>query len=67
MLGASGGIGQPLGLLLKANPAIAKLALYDVQNTPGVGADLSHIDSKAQVTAHTGPNELAAALEVCNF
>jgi len=63
LIGASGGIGQPLGLLLKNNPAIAKLALYDVVNTPGVAADLSHIDSKAQVTAHTGPNELAAALE----
>lgn len=65
LLGASGGIGQPLGLLLKNNPNVAKLALYDVVNTPGVAADLSHIDSKAQVTAHTGPNELAAALEVC--
>ncbi|KAI6236646.1 malate dehydrogenase [Aphelenchoides besseyi] len=63
LLGASGGIGQPLGLLLKTNPAVAKLALYDVVNTPGVAADLSHINSYAQVTAHTGPNELAAALE----
>lgn len=66
LLGASGGIGQPLGLLLKKNPAVAKLALYDVVNTPGVAADLSHIDTPAQVTAHTGPNELAAALEVSN-
>ena len=49
MLGASGGIGQPLGLLLKQNPAIAKLALYDLVNTPGVAADLSHIDSPAKV------------------
>lgn len=49
MLGASGGIGQPLTLLLKQNPAIARLALYDIQGTPGVAADLSHIDSKAQV------------------
>ncbi|KAI6218528.1 malate dehydrogenase [Aphelenchoides fujianensis] len=63
LLGASGGIGQPLGLLLKNNPLVAKLALYDVVNTPGVAADLSHIDSHAQITAHTGPNELTAALE----
>uniref|UniRef100_A0A0N5B542 Malate dehydrogenase, mitochondrial n=1 Tax=Strongyloides papillosus TaxID=174720 RepID=A0A0N5B542_STREA len=63
LLGASGGIGQPMGLLLKNNPAIAKLALYDIQGTPGVAADLSHIDSKAKVTAHTGPNELVSCLE----
>ncbi len=49
LLGAAGGIGQPLGLLLKMNPAIARLALYDVVNTPGVAADLSHIDSPAKV------------------
>jgi len=63
LLGASGGIGQPLGLLLKMNPAIAKLALYDVQNTPGVAADLSHIDTPAKVTGHTGKEELLAALK----
>jgi len=63
LLGASGGIGQPLGLLLKTNPRVASLALYDVANTAGVGADLSHIDSTAHVTAHTGPNELHKALE----
>ncbi|KAF2095302.1 malate dehydrogenase, NAD-dependent [Rhizodiscina lignyota] len=49
--GASGGIGQPLSLLLKASPLIDELALYDVVNTPGVGADLSHISSPAKVTA----------------
>uniref|UniRef100_A0AC34QT28 Malate dehydrogenase n=1 Tax=Panagrolaimus sp. JU765 TaxID=591449 RepID=A0AC34QT28_9BILA len=63
LLGASGGIGQPLGLLLKLNPKVASLALYDVANTAGVAADLSHIDSKARVTAHTGPAELHKALE----
>ncbi|CAD5223913.1 unnamed protein product [Bursaphelenchus okinawaensis] len=63
LLGASGGIGQPLGLLLKNNRAVAQLSLYDVVNTPGVAADLSHIDSPAQVTAHTGPQELHRALE----
>jgi len=47
VLGASGGIGQPLSLLLKASPLIDELALYDVVNTPGVAADLSHISSKA--------------------
>lgn len=59
VLGASGGIGQPLSLLLKASPAISHLALYDVANIAGVAADLSHINSKARVTAHQGMDQLA--------
>ncbi|KAI9810961.1 MAG: hypothetical protein M1827_005692 [Pycnora praestabilis] len=52
VLGASGGIGQPLSLLLKASPLIDQLALYDVVNTPGVAADLSHISSVAKITGY---------------
>ncbi len=63
LLGANGGIGQPLGLLLKINPNVGRLALYDIVGTPGVGADLSHIDSPAEVKAYTGPQELHKALE----
>jgi hypothetical protein len=36
-----------LSLLLKTSPLITELALYDVVNTPGVAADLSHISSPA--------------------
>ncbi|ODV78166.1 malate dehydrogenase [Suhomyces tanzawaensis NRRL Y-17324] len=43
--GAAGGIGQPLSLLLKINPNVDELSLFDVVNVPGVGADLSHINS----------------------
>lgn len=50
VLGASGGIGQPLSLLLKACPLVDELALYDVVNTPGVTADLSHISSVAKIS-----------------
>ncbi|CAG9944547.1 unnamed protein product, partial [Clonostachys rosea f. rosea IK726] len=50
--GASGGIGQPLSLLLKGSPLIDELSLYDVVNTPGVAADLSHISSPAVVTGY---------------
>lgn len=39
---ASGGIGQPLSLLLKLNPLVTELSLYDVVNSPGVsGPDRS--------------------------
>ncbi|CAO2649370.1 Nn.00g067550.m01.CDS01 [Neocucurbitaria sp. VM-36] len=48
--GASGGIGQPLSLLLKSCQLVDELALYDVVNTPGVAADLSHISTPATVT-----------------
>lgn len=62
VLGAAGGIGQPLSLLLKMNDSISELALYDVVNAPGVAADLSHINSKPRVTGH-GKEDLAGALK----
>lgn len=50
--GASGGIGQPLSLLLKLSPLIQELALYDVVNSPGVAVDLSHISTHVKVTGY---------------
>lgn len=50
--GAAGGIGQPLSLLLKLNPQVSELSLYDVVNANGVAADLSHICSPATVTGY---------------
>jgi len=50
--GASGGIGQPLSLLLKTSHLIDELALYDVVNTPGVATDLSHISSPAKISGY---------------
>ena len=38
-----------MSLLLKQSPLISQLALYDIVGTPGVAADLSHINSPAQV------------------
>ncbi|CAA9996536.1 unnamed protein product [Nesidiocoris tenuis] len=60
--GASGGIGQPLALLLKQSPLVTKLSLYDIVHTPGVAADLSHIDSPAVTSGHNGPENLKDAL-----
>ncbi|KAF2404197.1 malate dehydrogenase [Trichodelitschia bisporula] len=50
--GASGGIGQPLSLLLKISPLVDELSLYDVVNTPGVATDLSHISSPATTAGY---------------
>lgn len=50
ILGAAGGIGQPLSLLMKMNPLVSVLHLYDVANTPGVTSDISHMDTSAVVS-----------------
>ncbi|XP_029123657.1 malate dehydrogenase, glyoxysomal isoform X6 [Elaeis guineensis] len=47
ILGAAGGIGQPLAMLVKMNPLVSVLHLYDVVNSPGVAADVSHMDTGA--------------------
>lgn len=49
ILGAAGGIGQPLAMLMKMNPLVSVLHLYDIVNTPGVTADISHMDTGAVV------------------
>merc|ERR1712064_251360 len=63
VMGASGCIGQPLSMLLKLNPAVTKLALYDIVHTPGVAADLSHIETQAKVTGFKGQDQIEASLE----
>lgn len=50
--GAAGGIGQPLSMLLKLNPQVSHLSLFDIVNANGVAADLSHINTPAKVTGH---------------
>lgn len=68
VLGAGGGIGQPLALLLKHSPMVSHLALYDLASyTPGVGADLSHIETLGKVTAHMGPESLDECVEGCSL
>lgn len=67
VVGAAGGIGQPLSLLLKNNPIVTELNVFDVAPvTPGVAADLSHINSPAKVTGFAGPENMVAALEGCD-
>ena len=56
VLGAAGGIGQALGLLLKTQlPNGTELSLYDIAPvTPGVAADLSHIPTAVKVSGFAG-------------
>lgn len=62
VLGAAGGIGQPLSLLMKQCPLVKTLHLYDIANVAGVAADLSHVNTRARVLGFTGPEQLGAAL-----
>lgn len=62
ILGAAGGIGQPLAMLMKMNPLVSRLQLYDVVNAPGVTADISHMDTSAVVRGFLGQQQLEDAL-----
>jgi len=57
VLGAAGGIGQPLALLLKSNALVSELSLFDIVNTPGVAVDLSHIATPAKVEGFLPPDD----------
>ena len=68
VLGAAGGIGQSLSLLLKMNPMISELALYDVgQIVKGVAVDLSHCNTASTVNGFCGNEELGEALKGCDL
>ncbi|CAH0526847.1 malate dehydrogenase [Vibrio hippocampi] len=62
VLGAAGGIGQALALLLKNRlPAGSDLSLYDIAPvTPGVAADLSHIPTPVAIKGFAGEDPTPA-------
>jgi malate dehydrogenase len=62
VLGAGGGLGQPLSLLLKSDPLVTSLSLYDIRGAPGVAADVSHVDTASEVTGYAA-DQLDQALE----
>lgn len=55
-------LGQPLSLLLKLDNNVSELSLYDVVNTPGVAADISHINSRAKAKGYVGADQIHQAL-----
>ncbi|KAL1585499.1 hypothetical protein WHR41_05592 [Cladosporium halotolerans] len=65
VLGAGGGIGQPLSLLLKLNPRVTELSLFDIRGAPGVAADVGHVNTKSVVTGYEPEQNggIAAALK----
>ncbi|EPY49990.1 malate dehydrogenase [Schizosaccharomyces cryophilus OY26] len=53
VLGAGGGIGQPLSMLLKTNTKVSELALFDIKGGPGVAADVGHINTSSNVVGYS--------------
>ena len=51
-----------MSLLIKQSPLVNELSLYDVVNTPGVAADLSHCSTPATVRSTVGMGNAAEAL-----
>eukprot|EP01138_Halocafeteria_seosinensis_P011941 gb/GECG01012204.1/.p1 GENE.gb/GECG01012204.1/~~gb/GECG01012204.1/.p1 ORF type:complete len:348 (+),score=45.60 gb/GECG01012204.1/:1-1044(+) len=68
VLGAAGGIGQPLSLLLKTQSGqkINSLRLYDVVGSPGVAADVSHVDTHGEVKGYLGDDQIKDTLTGCD-
>ncbi|EUB36547.1 MULTISPECIES: malate dehydrogenase [Klebsiella] len=62
VLGAAGGIGQALALLLKTQlPSGSELSLYDIAPvTPGVAVDLSHIPTDVKIIGFSGEDATPA-------
>ncbi|BFI55580.1 malate dehydrogenase [Yersinia pseudotuberculosis] len=62
VLGAAGGIGQALALLLKTQlPPGSDLSLYDIAPvTPGVAVDLSHIPTAVNIKGFSGEDATPA-------
>ncbi len=42
---------------------MTKLNLYDIVHTPGVAADLSHVETKAKTTGFMGDDQLKESLK----
>lgn len=68
LIGAATPVGRMASLLLKQNPYIDELRLYDQsENSCGVALDLSHIDTDTKVKGYSGLEVLPEAIKVCNI
>ena len=67
VLGAAGGIGQSLSMLMKMNSMVDEVSLYDIAGTPGVAADISHINTTAIAKGYMGDEQLHDALSGCDL
>lgn len=66
VIGASGEIGQSLSMLLKLNPLITEIALFDIHKTLGVGIDLQHLSKKCKITSYKGGENVLKTAMSCS-
>ena len=45
--------------MIKSNPNVTHLSLYDLVAVPGIAADLGHINTNATVSGHLGDVKVA--------
>lgn len=65
LIGAATPVGRITSLLLKQNPYIDELRLYDTtEDSCGVALDLSHIDTNTKVKGYAGLQVLPEAIKV---
>ncbi|CAH1977094.1 unnamed protein product [Acanthoscelides obtectus] len=58
-----GKVGQPLCLMLKQSSLIEELCVHDIVPTGGFASELNYVDTNCKVTAFTGNDNLANALQ----
>lgn len=68
VIGAGGGIGKPLSLLLKYSNLIKKLNTYGRQiNLQGTAMDISHCPTSTKISSYIGPKQLPNSLKNSNL
>jgi malate dehydrogenase len=67
VVGGAGGIGQPMSMLLKMDPNVSHVSVFDMVGAPGVAADLGHIDTAASASGHgMTPKQMSGDEEIEN-
>lgn len=68
IVGAGGGVGESMSMILKLSPLVGELALHDlIPQTVGIAKELSHICTTSKVTAFVGKEATEEALNGCDL
>lgn len=68
IVGAAGGIGESMSMILKLSPLVGELALHDlIPQTVGIAKELSHICTTTKVNAYVGRDATEEALHGCDI
>ncbi|XP_030380802.1 malate dehydrogenase, mitochondrial-like [Scaptodrosophila lebanonensis] len=67
VVGAAGGVGQPLCMLLRLNKLITELVMHDLKECKGVATDISHICTQQDVKSYAGAANLGKAIKCADI